>query len=100
MSGGQVDPRLTYDLPRELDLLAAESLKEKLLDFLHQDGDLVVDAAEVERISTPCIEVLFAAGTAFHNTDRKLQIENPSEYFNDALTALGLDDHFQRWRAS
>ncbi len=100
MSDGQRASTIQYDLPRELDLLAAENLKEKLVDFLHQDGDLTLNATEVERISTPCIEVLFSAGRAFDEADRKFQILNPSQYFNDALTVLGLDDHFQCWRAS
>ncbi len=100
MSDGPSVSHLEYSLPRELDLLAAEDLKEKMLEFLLQDGGLILDATEVERISTPCIEVLFAAGIAFGETGRNFRIDNPSLYFNDALTTLGLDDHFQCWRTS
>lgn len=100
MSDGPSVSQLEYSLPRELDLLAAENLKEKMLDFLLQDGDLVLEGSEVERISTPCIEVLYAAGVAFDEVGRKFQVDNPSLYFNDALTTLGLDDHFQCWRTS
>ena len=100
MSKGQTVSQLEYSLPSELDLLAAEGLKEKLVNYLHQEVSLVVDGKDVERISTPCIEVLFAAGTAFHEAEQTFKITNPSQYFNDALEALGLSDHFQRWRAS
>ncbi|MBL4838121.1 MAG: STAS domain-containing protein [Kordiimonadaceae bacterium] len=100
MSKGQSASQIEYGLPPELDLLAAESLKEKLVDFLHQEVGLIVDGSDVARISTPCIEVLFAAGTAFTEAEQAFQITNPSQYMNDALEALGLSDHFQRWRAS
>ncbi|MBL4639242.1 MAG: STAS domain-containing protein [Kordiimonadaceae bacterium] len=100
MSKGQTVSQQKYGLPPELDLLAAEALKEKLVDYLHQEVGLVVDGSEVERISTPCIEVLFAAGTAFKEAEQPFQIINSSQYLNDALEALGLNDHFQSWRAS
>lgn len=100
MSDDPLTSQLTYGLPRELDLMAADDLKEKMLDLLHQEGDLILDAKDVDRISTPCIEVIFSAGVAFGDAGRGFLIDNPSAYFSDALTALGLDDHFQCWRAS
>lgn len=100
MSDGSETSENRYILPRELDLLAAEDLKEKMLDYLHQDSSLVLEAGEVERVSTPCISVIYSAGVAFHEAGRKFQIENPSSYLNDGLTALGLDDYFQSWRTS
>jgi len=92
--------QLKYDLPRELDLLSAVDLKDTLLGLMDKEGDLMLNASEVERISTPCIEVLFSAQNAFKEAGHKFEIENPSVYLCDAFKTLGLDDHLQRWSAS
>jgi len=89
-----------YTLPREMDLLAAEALKGVLVDMLDQDGGLALDASEVERVSTPCIEVLVAAEVAFGKSGQKFEMSAPSPPLCDALEALGLVDRIEKWRAS
>jgi len=91
---------LKYTLSRELDLLAAESLKLAFLEQLHKDGDLVIDGSDVERVSTPCIEVLVAASSAFGEGGRNFVLDQPSPPLCDALEALGLADRIELWRAS
>ncbi len=91
---------LQYNLSRELDLLAAEALKNDLLELLNSDGNLEISADDVERVSTPCIEVLVAASAAFGETGRGFHIRNPSDAFCDAFGALGLAHRLEMWRAS
>jgi len=90
----------TYALPQALDLLAAQSLKEKLLELFDQEGDLVIDGSNVERITTPCVEVLVAANSAYSQVERAFQIDNPSEYLTEAFVTLGLGNDFEQWRTS
>jgi chemotaxis protein CheX len=96
---GTVD-KLDFTLSRELDLLAAEALKNDLLELLHKEGPLDVNASEVERVATPCIEVLVAAAAAFKDSGREFQISQPSSSLCDAFEALGLADRLEMWRAS
>lgn len=91
---------LEFALSRELDLLAAEALKADLLELLHKDGNLVIDGREVERVSTPCIEVLVAAYAAFDADGRKFVLSQPSALLCDAFEAIGLADRIELWSAS
>lgn len=86
-------------LPRELDLLAAESLKDSLLAELDHGEGILLDAADVERVSTPCIEVLVAAHKTSVVSGQAFYISNSSQVLIDAFSALGLDEQFNSWRA-
>ncbi|PCI62259.1 MAG: hypothetical protein COB37_07270 [Kordiimonadales bacterium] len=92
--------QLEYILPQELDLLAAEGLKFKLLDMVHHEGDLTLDGREVERVSTPCIEIMVAAESAFYESGRKLRIFEPSNTLSDAFKSLGLVAEIEKWSVS
>jgi chemotaxis protein CheX len=90
----------SFTLPREMDLLAAESLKTTLIGLLQQGGDCLLDGSRVERLSTPCIEVLVAAENAFSETQHSFHVSDPSPGLRDALESLGLADRIEKWRAS
>jgi len=92
--------RLEITLSRELDLLAAEGLKNDLVRLLQQDGDLVIKGDEVERVSTPCIEILVAAAAAFNDGGRGFELQSPSPSLCDSFEAVGLADRIELWRAS
>lgn len=91
---------LEYSLSRELDLLAAEGLKGDLLALWQKDGDLTINGADVERVSTPCIEVLVAASIAFKEGGHAFRLKAPSSPLADAFEALGLADRLEVWRDS
>ena len=92
--------QLEFTLSRELDLLAAEALKNDLLALLHKDGNLLINGDEVERVATPCIEVLVAAAAAFDEMGRSFKIAEPSPSLCDSFEAVGLADRIELWRAS
>jgi len=92
--------QLEFTLSRELDLLAAEALRNDLLALLNNDGDLVINGVEVERVATPCIEVLVAAAAAFEDSGRSFKIAEPSPSLCDSFEAVGLADRIELWRAS
>lgn len=55
-----------------------------------RNENLVINASEVTRIDTPCIEVLLAAKKLWVEDLVSLQIEEPSQAFDKALESLGL----------
>ncbi len=77
-----------FALPAVLDLDQAENLRATLLERI--GGDLVIDAAAVSRIDTPCIEVLISASRQWFDDGFALQWENPSAPFTTSLDRLGL----------
>jgi anti-anti-sigma regulatory factor len=73
-------------LPPVLDLTCAETFRAELCEALALGGGLVLDAAAVERIGTPGLQLVLAAARAAPN----LTIEAPSDAFRDAVADLGL----------
>ena len=83
-------------LPSSLDLGLARQLWERLREAA-SSGAFCVDAADVQRLSTSCTQVLFAAAVAAENSGKPLRILNASQAFLSAIADLGLDDHFKKW---
>ena len=83
-------------LPQVLDLTQAQSLRDAMEARLN-DGPLVLDASAVERMSTPCAQVLLAAGRAADLAGCPFQIIAPSDAFLAALADLGLPAEFKNW---
>jgi anti-anti-sigma regulatory factor len=79
-------------LPAVTDLTFAAILKQRSEQALAAGTGLIVDAADTQRISTPCLQVLVAAAAAFTKAGGPvLEISNPSEVFVEAVSTLGLD---------
>jgi anti-anti-sigma regulatory factor len=83
-------------LPQVLDLTEAQSLRDTMAARL-SDGPLVLDASAVERMSTPCAQVLLAAGRAADIAGSSFRIIDASEVFRTALADLGLQAEFNNW---
>jgi chemotaxis protein CheX len=83
-------------LRQVLDLTEARSLRDDLMALL-QNGTIVLDAAAVERMSTPCVQVLLAAGQAADAANSQFQIVNASDCFQAAVADLGLQSQFTNW---
>ncbi|NIJ47824.1 STAS domain-containing protein [Rhizomicrobium electricum] len=78
-------------LPAVADLTEAGPLKQRLEQALGSGIGLTVDASAVQRISSPCLQVLVAGMTAFAKAGgAALSISNPSEAFRETATVLGL----------
>ncbi len=85
-------------LPEELTLMAAEPLRDLLHTAISTNGNLVLDASRVERLTTPCIQVLLAAGHAAEKENAHFKLQNPSQALTASLTDLGLGAELKRWR--
>lgn len=84
-------------LPATLDLTAAEALREQLLDACSRPGDVPVDAAAVDTITSPCIQVLLAASRSLTDQGRRMIVTDPSPSFDAAFADLGLGTFLHDW---
>jgi anti-anti-sigma regulatory factor len=98
--GPVVDDREPGDvvntLPAVLDLTEAQSLRNTVAALL-ADRSLILDASGVERMSTPCSQILLAAGRAADLAGSSFRIVDASEVFRTALADLGLNVEFGKW---
>jgi len=83
-------------LPQVLDLTQAQNLRDSMAARLG-DGSVLLDASAVERMSTPCAQVLLAAGRAADLAGSRFQIFDASDVFLAALADLGLQVEFKNW---
>lgn len=80
-------------LPAVADLVEAGPLKARLEQALATGAVLTVDASAVQRISSPCLQVLVAGVVSFAKAGGpSLVIEEPSEAFSETVSTLGLMD--------
>jgi chemotaxis protein CheX len=99
IGGGEEAPGRAHDvltLPAILDLAYAKTLRETLLARL-AIGDLILEAAAVEWLSTPCAQVLLASGRAATSMGARFVINGPSDALRRALSDFGLDGEFRQW---
>ncbi len=86
-------------LPSILSLGAAEELRENLVQRLVVGEDLIIDASNVDAITTPCLQVIISAGNTIEADGNNLAIQNPSHAFENAFNDLGLSHIFNNWSA-
>ena len=83
-------------LPQILDFTQAQPLRDSMVVLLSGDT-LLLDASAVERMSTPCAQVLLATGRAAASAGASFKILNASSAFRTALADLGLQPEFGNW---
>jgi anti-anti-sigma regulatory factor len=78
-------------LPAVADLVQAGPLKAEIERHLAAGVGLDLDASAVQRISSPCLQVLVAGVAAFAKAGGpSLSISKPSAAFVETASALGL----------
>ena len=90
-SGAQID------LPGVLDMRAASGLKAALQQAVSGGQPLTVKASTVERLSTPCAQVLIAGQQAMVAANLGFKLSEPSDPFIDAFNDLGLFPVLKQW---
>ncbi len=83
-------------LPQMLDITQARPLRDNLLALLGQQS-ITLDASSIDRMSTPCAQILLAAGRSAAGRGVPFRILNASAVFRSALTDLGLQPEFSKW---
>ena len=82
-------------LPAVADLGYAQMLKSKLVDALEQEKGVLIDASEVQRITTPCFQILISATRTFADAGRALTFVSRSAAFTETANVLGLESFFR-----
>lgn len=78
-------------LPAVLDLTAASALKSDLLAALAGGAGIVVDAGDVQRVTTPCLQVLVSAFKTVEQTEGvSIRLQNISPVFAETAGLLSL----------
>ena len=75
-------------LPEILDLTAAAPLAQSFLS--RRGSELSVDASQVRRIGTQCLQVLLAADATWKADGVRLCMESPSDEFLEGSQLLGI----------
>jgi chemotaxis protein CheX len=83
-------------LPQVIDIVQAKDLCDSLI-FLISQGPVQLDAGDVERMSTPSVQVIMAAGRAAGSAGIDFKIVNASDAFRNGLQDLGLQAEFMNW---
>lgn len=89
---GEADDSQLVSLAAETTGEEARRFAERLLE--HRFNDLVIEAGEVQRIDTPCLEVLISTARRWSADGRRIEYRNGSQAFRQCLEALGLSLSF------
>ena len=79
------------------DMAVACEVTEALHGALERQAPVVVDAAAVEELSTPCAQALAAAAASFAGANIALAFRQPSDAFIAAFSRVGLYAAMMRW---
>jgi chemotaxis protein CheX len=85
-----------FALPAILDITKAQELRGHMVDRLNGSA-VLLDASAVDRVSTPCIQVLLAAAQSAELAGTSFRIANASAALWAALADLGLQAEFKNW---
>lgn len=77
-----------------MDLAVAETLRSTLLDCLVKEKNIHIDAGDVDRITTPCLQLLLAMKNRVSPQNIDFKITKMSEAFHITLDDVGLADQF------
>lgn len=92
-------PAQPLPLPAVLDMRAAPWLYDHMMAALQSGGDIRLDASQVERLSTPCMQILLSAATTLDQvlTGHRIRVTDASEAFWEAFNDLGYGSLIERW---
>ncbi len=89
----------SYKLGSALDISHVERMHKEVIKYLKGNKNLIFDASKVERITTPCIQLLMSvANQAKKDNDVKFSIKSPSPAFELAMEDLGMINELNNWR--
>jgi anti-anti-sigma regulatory factor len=87
----------TVVLAAVADMAVARDVTEALRSALERRAPVVIDAAAVEDVSTPCAQALAAAAASFAGANVALAFRRPSDAFIAAFSRVGLYAAMMQW---
>lgn len=79
------------------DMAAARDVTEALRGALDRQAPIVIDAAGVDELSTPCAQALASAAASFAGANVALAFRQPSDAFIAAFNRIGLYAAMMQW---
>ena len=79
------------------DMAVACDVTEALREALDRQMPVVIDAAAVEDLSTPCAQALASAAASFAGANVALAFRQPSDAFIAAFNRIGLYAAMMQW---
>lgn len=92
------DEAVRLELTPILDIRVSEEFRESFVAAISFQKKIVIDASGVERMSTPCVQVILAARKAIEEAGLECALYQPSEVFVDAFNELGLFPELMKWK--
>ncbi|WP_417821000.1 STAS domain-containing protein [Terasakiella sp.] len=83
-----------------LDMAIAEEFLSSLRECASMMKNLILDSQDVERLSTPCIQVMLATASEMEQQGLKFSVRNISEGFQRGICDLGLIEYLDNWSES
>lgn len=80
-----------------MDIVAAGKLKEQLVSMIDEIGKVTIDGNKVERIMTPCIQLLVVADQELMKNQSGIKMINASDEMVNSLTDIGLEENYKKW---
>lgn len=97
VSNGKKDTRIS--LGPVLDIRCAAQLRDGLVKAVGRGKPVVIDAGQVERMTTPCVQVLLSAGKTVEACGSRISLAQASDGFVAAFSDLGLFGSLMSWQA-
>lgn len=91
------DDASRLDLPPVMDIAVAGELHGALRQAAERGMPLTINAESVERMSTPCAQVLLAAANTMTRSNMAFTLASPSDGFIEAFSDLGLFPVLKQW---
>ncbi|PIR39292.1 MAG: hypothetical protein COV35_01895 [Alphaproteobacteria bacterium CG11_big_fil_rev_8_21_14_0_20_39_49] len=85
-------------LPSVLDIRSASSFYDEIKPLSEAGTNLKVNAKDVEKITTPAIQILLASASTVCKKKGSFKIENPSSEMTNAFLVMGLESQFNKWK--
>ena len=80
------------------DISSATEFKDTLQKALDLSPNIIIDAKELDKITTPCIQLLLSASKSANKNKGKLTLDGFSEDMEKAFSDLGFIDQFNEWK--
>lgn len=93
----KADDATQLSLVSSMDLRAADPLLHSFHEIMGQGGKVVIDASAVDRLSTPCVQILLSAVQHMEQHGIPFVIRSPSDAFVTAFDDLGLFSYLMKW---
>ncbi len=82
-----------------LDISYAERFRKELMEYFEKSAKqgVQLDASSVNRITTPCVQILLSLAKSCGLAKVNFKLSSPSEAFTRAFSDLGLTNELTSW---